>query len=437
MKRTGDFITISPKDFIHGPYITCPKCGKNSFGVLTISGGGYCRRCAECYYPHGHEAAAFFPLPELDKKIIYLDQFAISNMMLLLHPKTESRRKKRVSPFWGELFGRIDSLCKLQLIICPDSDFHRTESSLAPFYDSLQRMYELLSHGVSFYDHETIRRFQISHQLEAWLGEQEIPPLNVHQIVHGSINIWQERFIISFNMPRNPDTANAIRQSREQVLEGMKEVFVQWREDKSMTFDDWYEEERNSWPRALAKSYHEFLANYALVSMGARPFQLDAILPNFAVITFHCIKDRLKEHGYEKRELDGKLIEFLQSREFKDAPFLRISAMLYAALARKVAAGRKKPPTKGFATDVEIVSTLLPYCDAMFIDNECAGYLAEEPLCNEIKYGTKIFSLNTKDEFLEYLDGIKTDAPKEHFDVVKEVYGVDWGKPFVELYRQD
>ena len=81
-----------------------------------------------------------------------------------------------------------------------------------------------------------------------------------------------------------------------------------------------------------------------------------------------------------------------------------------------------------------MISTLLPYCDAMFIDNECRGYLADGPLCDEIAYDTEAFSFSTKDAFLQYLNEIESSAPEEHLGKVKEVYGPDWGKPFVELY---
>jgi len=196
MKKGNEYITISPRDFIQGPYIKCPKCGKDAFGVLMICNHHYCRRCRDCFYPRGYEKAATYPLPPLNKKVIYIDQFAISNMMMSLNPATKAHQKRKVDKFWEVLFQKLDSLCKLQLIICPDSDFHRHESLLAPFYESLKRMYELLSHGVSFFDHETIQRFQIIGQLNLWLGAKALD-LDVHRVIHGKINAWQERFIFS------------------------------------------------------------------------------------------------------------------------------------------------------------------------------------------------------------------------------------------------
>ena len=78
---------IDPKKFILPPYITCPKCKiSNSFGVLMIGGQRYTRRCRECWFTESHK------LPELNKKIIYLDQFAISDMMKAVNDKIGKRK---------------------------------------------------------------------------------------------------------------------------------------------------------------------------------------------------------------------------------------------------------------------------------------------------------------------------------------------------------
>jgi hypothetical protein len=73
----------------------------------------------------------------------------------------------------------------------------------------------------------------------------------------------------------------------------------------------------------------------------------------------------------------------------------------------------------------------------MFVDNECASLLNEEPLRTGITGGAKIFSLNTKEQFLEYLEEIIFTAPKEHIDKVEEVYGKRWRRPFTTMYHYE
>ena len=54
-----------------------------------IGGGHYLnRRCWTCLHKGPSER-----LPELNKKIIYIDQFAISNMMKSINPRTRAYQK--------------------------------------------------------------------------------------------------------------------------------------------------------------------------------------------------------------------------------------------------------------------------------------------------------------------------------------------------------
>lgn len=95
-----------------------------------------------------------------------------------------------------------------------------------------------------------------------------------------------------------------------------------------------------------------------------------------------------------------------------------MSASLFASIARKAAAGRKKPPNRWTVNDIEMISTFLPYCDAMFIDNECASYLNEKPLVDKIGFHTKIFSQSKREEFMQFLDEIEQSASQEHKNAV-------------------
>ncbi|MEK6322080.1 MAG: hypothetical protein AABN33_10390 [Acidobacteriota bacterium] len=129
------------------------------------------------------------------------------------------------------------------------------------------------------------------------------------------------------------------------------------------------------------------------------------------------------------------ILQYLAAPSLKEIPFQKISAMLWAALSRKAAAGRKEPPNRGMSNDVETLSTLLPYCDAMLIDNECRTYLNEQPLLRELDFGTRLFSENSKQEFLDYLDQIRSSASSDHIDLIKEVYRENWDAPYTTLYQ--
>src|SRR5262249_50404659 len=90
-----------------------------------------------------------FVLPRLIKKVIYLDQFALSNIMKALNPNTDAY-KKGMDSFWITLFKKLYRLVQYQMIVCPNSEVHEKESRVSSYFTALRRMNELLSGQVSF-----------------------------------------------------------------------------------------------------------------------------------------------------------------------------------------------------------------------------------------------------------------------------------------------
>jgi hypothetical protein len=227
-------------------------------------------------------------------------------------------------------------------------------------------------------------------------------------------------------------------QTRRRIHEGHVDVFKRWQSEEGKRFDYWFDEEISSFGRSTIQKYLDYLKKLAAISTGQTTMSLDAAFPPPEVWLINSLHGLFKNSGITEVEcLWQKTTEFFNAPHLKNIPFLKISCMLYAAIARKAAAGQKKPPNQGMANDIEIVSVLLPYCDSMFIDNQCHAYLKEKPLCDEVDYGTKIFSPNTKNEFLEYLSDIERSATKEHMEKLDEVYGDGWRRPFLKLYEHE
>lgn len=82
-------------------------------------------------------------------------------------------------------------------------------------------------------------------------------------------------------------------------------------------------------------------------------------------------------------------------------------------------------------------STLLPFCDAIFLEKQIAGFMNEKSLNATLNKMPQIYSLANKGEFLLYLDKIENEASSDHLNAVKEVYGTDWGKPFCKVLKDE
>ena len=143
------------------------------------------------------------------------------------------------------------------------------------------------------------------------------------------------------------------------------------------------------------------------------------------------------DQGVPAEDLWPKTLEYFNVDVPGRAPFNKISAMLWASIARKAANGQRRPPSRGTVVDIDVLSTLLPYCDAMLVDNECRAFLREEPLKSELRYKTKVFSMNSLNEFLAYLRELRAGIPDVHLDLVHEVYGEGWERPFLGMYDGD
>jgi hypothetical protein len=437
MKRK--ILKIDPRIFISSPFIECPKCKKlNSFGVLMISGHHYTRRCRECWFTETYK------LPEIKKKIVYLDQFVISNMMKAINQKLG--KVKKVDPFWLKLFEKLDRLVKLQLIICPDSTFHRNESLLS-YYEALKKMYEHLSGGVSFYDPSTIRRFQIAEYFKQFIAGIEQPKLTIEakNVILGQIDEWQDKIRVSVDFKIQDDEIQRIKNSREAIHESLVDVFKRWQSEKNKKFQDWFMEEGLTFGRVVLQRYINNLINLIKISIGELNITAEETLYLVMNEESSLISDLLlylpktDREGISESNLK-KISEFLLSKEMLNIPAIRINALLWASFAYQTAhGGRKRPPNKGMVNDIEMVSTLLPYCDAMFVDKEMFGLLTLSYVKKDLetKYKTKIFAPSNKEEFLKYLDGIEKEASIDHLQKIKEVYGEDWLTPFFEMYEYE
>jgi hypothetical protein len=419
-------MTLSPRDFIRPPFRRCPRCGAPSYGIRVVARENYGRACKQCLY-----RGAAIPLPELDKKVIYLDQFVISNMMKASNPNTKAHRRGTLDPFYADLFERLKRLARMQLIVCPSSFTHQWESLASPFFKALEACYETLSYGVKFYDPSSIRRFQLIEHARNWIRDEPDKPLtlDVHSLVTSSINVWPPDFHVKVNLNYGEDVVDEIVKWRNEGHQGLCAVFGRWMSEKNRTFKDWFTEEAMAFGETALKVYKDHFV-FALKSLiqeavlGGSQLLLGHILaePPELYTNVQVIRHEFREAGIREDQVLSKVREYFLSPHLKDVPFIKIQSMLYAALARKAAAGQKRPPNRGMANDIEILSLLLPFCDAMFVDKECHALLREKPLCTEINYGTRVFSLNNKQDFLDYLADIEKSASPELLAALAELH---------------
>jgi hypothetical protein len=426
----ADTRRIDPRVFIHAPYIHCPGCGKDDYGVLEIGGRTYTRRCRECRHTSRYPV-----LSTIRKKVIYIDQCAISNMMKALDVTSRAHDRAAADPFWLSLFEQLERVCKLQLAVCPESHAHNDESLVSPFYDALKRMYEQLSRGVTFDSPQQIEQRQMNVALAAWLAcGPAVHDLNAEGVTSGDLHGWQSRLIVSVGGGYPPDLTEAIRSSRNSIAHAQAEWFEGCRARKDRSFDHALRIELEGCRDGLITAYRNWLQSRLEIALGQREFEVADVMPSSAVQQVRIILEILRQRGEEGRALMAKLFEFLESDAFRDTPSNRVSTRLFAVIAHQAANGRKRQPSRGMSNDIQIVSSLMPYCDAMFVDNECRIMIESIPKRHALGFATRIFSQDTRDVFLEFLRAIESSADAAHLEEVRSVYGDNWPRPFHAMY---
>jgi hypothetical protein len=422
-------IRIDPRDFIMTPFLVCPKCGKQEYGVLHVGDTRCKRRCRACR----HTGTVY--LPEIKKKIVYVDQFAFSNIMKFLCPEVRGHQRAASEPFWKKLFETLSVVCHLQLVACPDSREHQHESLTSPFYKALKHTYEHFSGGVSFHDAETIRIQQIADVARAWLrNETANLDFGAESIASGKLHEWSGRIFVTVDGVL-PGTVDELRMLRSKTHQSLQEAFEQWQSEKK-AFKEVLAIEKAAYGKTLIELYthdcHKRAQMAVMITRGQMP-PLDDVLASrtenlVASLRFLFQRELGREQG------DAKLAEFFRSGAINEAPFNLIGAAMYASLATKASAGQRQIPNQGTVTDINIVSTLLPYCNAMFMDNKCRALLQDIPRDCALPYVCRVFSPNTGADFIRYLTEIRYSVTPDHLKLVEEIYGPEPMKPQSGIY---
>jgi hypothetical protein len=376
------------------------------------------------------------------KKVVYLDQFVISEIVNSIDP--QSRAHTRVKPFWRQVFEALERVSKLQLIVCPWSPIHRDESLLSGRFERLERMYEHLANGVRFVRPSDVEQHQLSPALGAWLDGKEPPAhdRDPERITSGGLHRWHGRVRVSVSMNHPPEEVDSLRQRRRRLDGSLSRWFEGCRQRSDKTFEHALKIEQDGHRDVLLETYREretrqteLLCRIEVAT--GEPYPCDLESPVSLVggpgnDLLYVIVEVLKRRGVAKSEIGERLGAFLNSEHFREMPINKTSTRMFALIAHAAANYQKTPPDEGTANDIDLVSAYLPYCDAMMIDKGTRLMLERGKYAQN--YPCRLFSPNTHEQFLSYLRAIEADADPFIPALVRDTYGETWLKPYVTMF---
>lgn len=403
--------------FEKGPFRTCPHCREHlTFGILSVAGDSVTLRCRKCRYSHSE------PLPSLNKKVIYLDQLAISEVFKIKAGKRQASAGNEA--FWIEAERAITQACLLQQVIFPQSDIHRDETAVYSHASDLTISHEILAGDVEFVDHHEIQINQSLEFAKAYIQRRAYPEPNfdIDEVLEGERNSWLPLLHITVNMDFS-GLATLVRTNRDSAAQEFIPLYTAWMEKKP-SFDDVLQLELKNTAGAKIGALKAVQERRQSAIATGDLFNLLEGTSRSVVREFNQLRRLFEESGVSQKDSPQEVKKFWEWEGSEFLPDHRISCYLFAAIARKLASGQKKMPSRGMMNDIRAVSAYGPYVDAMFIDNECAAYLSESPLNKDLKMRARIFSQNSGAAFIGYLESIASETPDEIRSFANDFYGL-------------
>ncbi|WP_156929511.1 hypothetical protein [Paracoccus sp. J55] len=397
------------------PLATCVACGKRYRVLVQLTARTASYKCASCYDVTCGE------MPELNKKIIYLDQLAISQIF-----KIRTNTYEMSTPhyaFWKEAADLLEQCVLLQQLLCPQSDIHRDESMVFQRGNELSLAHEMLGGDTRFQSTSDIEREQVWAYLEAFLsGSEPVLDLAVDEILDGQRNKWLSRFHVTATVDWS-SFAKGVRDHRELAADNLAPLYERWRADPNASFKSVLKTELEAFGISRISAYSHFtdLARRGLENRDMESFMSGAL--SGPVREFREIRDFFLNLGVKVDQAGRQVVDFWNWPKNSTIPHHRIQAYLFAAMARKILAGQKKNPTRGATNDIRAIATYAPYVDAMFVDSEFATFLSEKPLMDDLTYRARIFSIRTQNAFLDYLRELVRSATMEIEMIAVALYG--------------
>ena len=389
----------------------CPSCGAvESYGNVSIGKQSVLRGCSKCNYSER------IPLPKIEKKIIYLDQFFYSRAFTFRDKKYDAKYVCAIE--------KISELANKQLLVTPFSSIHADEAYQWNGKDGkskkeLMQFIKVSSHGHEFQPAYSVKREQLLKNFERF-RTNTTPAL----IVDPSVAIKKEFHDWSdylwFDVNGYFGDAEVLKEAKDAAIDGLMSVFDNWMNSKN-TFSQQIELEYKSTAQAYFQQFSDYVK---LISTGNTFAHLNASLDS--MIIEGMFSSFPKETDYDSRITI--IMDFFKSDHFKMTPHEWISSRAFALLMERVREGdyrnREKAKTRlrGIFQDISFIATYAPHCDAIFIDKAMAALLRNRRINLTKHFGTIVFSEENWEDFIDYLRSLEVNISHEHSAALKLAY---------------
>jgi hypothetical protein len=385
----------------------CPTChGKSAYGNISVQRDHVLRGCTTC----GYQAIEW--LPEIRKKVLYLDQFFFSHAF-----------RGREEQFLTAI-ERVKRACHFQLVVAPYSSVHEDETHQWRGYKDMTSMQlmefiKVIARGAEFERDYVVEQTQVLKAFEAFLKDS--PPEYVIEnddAIRGVLDEWDDYYFVDVGGYWRDIEAK--RRLKVQTVDELVKVFDAWQQS-AQTFDD-----------AVALEYHDagrlylefYLDKLNRIRQGDPSALVDAPITASMV---EYMREYLPKDMPELEQIQ-RCANFFRSEHFTNVPHQWISARMFAALKDMVKRGayanrvKAQKRLSGLFEDMAHISLYAPYCDAFVMDTPMAELVRQPTVGLESRYGVRVFSLNNWDELLAWLDELESGMSPKHRAGIETAY---------------
>jgi hypothetical protein len=398
------------------PFRKCLRCKSESFGTLSVGGNRVTKRCKECRYSHDEV------LPDVDKRVVYLDQFAVSELY-----KTKTNTPKPGAPhdqFWRDCYALANRAYLRQQVIFPASNLHSDETIVWHSPAELRLAHEMFSGETSFQSTDVIATQQEWMFAEAFLKGAPPPSLgtSVDEVISGTRNVWLPIYHISVNSDYSM-FADGLRQDKAVAKASLRQLADVWVRTRP-TFNELLKHELSSYGSAMREALSaQITKTQAAITSDDPASVLDM---RFGLISrYRHLTALFERSGVPEQDAFKEVLRFLDWSGNQQQPAHKIFAYLFAALGWRISSGQRPEMNASILNDFSAISTYSPCVDAMFVDRQCASLLRQGRLRSELSYKARIFSLSDPQEFLDYLKSLGDSATENVRELAHELYGAE------------
>lgn len=387
---------------LFGQQSDCPKCGMaDSFGRCIVGTHHLIFKCRVCAHDE------FVPLPRLGKRIVYLDQFVLGNILV------------GTDPFWREVKHWIDASTSLQLATFPKSCVHDDESMVAGnIAEGLRETGRNVFGTTRFILNDEIENHQLEASLRAYLGltdrTREGESWNCY--FRTDPHRWNDIFDVHAVMPIHDYFVQLAQESKLQEFEDRKRIAASW-SVSPRPIDALVREELLRITHGWLTCHRQFATGFhaSFNRTGPPSWQRGAEL----VWRLATIVD---QHRRDLGDPVQVVVNFLSDPGIQSVPFLLITARLWAVIGRRLGKNRSTPQQikESDTNDVRFIAHYAPVCDAMFVDGKFNDIVTEAKLELPTRFfvGTK----SRRDEFLVYMKTLVRDVSPSHLESLAFAY---------------